>query len=41
MRMFTMIADTAPDLPAVPPLKPELAAADIGLQLGGLESLSQ
>jgi twitching motility protein PilT len=38
MRMFTRIADTAPDLPAVP----EPAAASNGLQLGGgLDFLSQ
>jgi twitching motility protein PilT len=38
MRMFTQIADTAPDLPAVP----EPAAAGNGMQLGGgLDFLSQ
>jgi twitching motility protein PilT len=43
MRMFTQIADTAPDLPAVPAPQPEPAGAGLdGMQLGGgLEFLSQ
>ena len=41
MRMFITIADTASDLPAVPPPNPEPAAAGNGPHLGGLEFLSQ